>query len=123
MAKKGKKKPENVHGISYIRNLAIIIKEVGFPGFLAATLVFIFLAWGTDEQKREFIDLYILQKHMHQNLSVCVITISSLVLLIIMGGVYFGRLTRLRKEENNRIGKEKSELQQLLTKKALESSD
>ena len=90
---------------------------------MAVIVTAIFLIWGTIDQKREFIDLYILQKHAFQNRVSCIIVISGLVAVILFGGYYCRLGLKMRKEENNRIGREKSELQALLIGKGLESSE
>lgn len=120
---KSKKKDKGSKEGGHLKYLAGIMKEVGLPGFIVLVCVSIFLLWGTTEQKREFIDIYILQKHLNQNPFPCVIVIISLLLLLVMGSIYSNKILKLRKEENNRIGMEKSELQEFLLSKKLKSSD
>ncbi len=98
-----------------------IIKEIGITGFVIVVVAITFLVWGTPSQKREFIDCYILFKC--QNPFYCAIIVACLVLLMIIGTIYYQKMLGIRKEENNRIGKEKSKWQALVLDKPLRSSD
>ena len=106
-----------------LKYLAGIMKEVGLVGFIVLVVTFTFLVWGTVEQKREFIDKFILLKNIDENPYPYVIIIIFLLLIIVVGGIYANKLLKARKEENNRIGQEKSRLQEILLKKDLHSSN
>ncbi len=106
-----------------IKYLAGIMKEVGLIGFIVLVIASVFLIWGTTVQKREFIDTFILLKNTNQNQFPCVIVILTLFLLLVIGSIYSNKMLKLRREENNRIGKEKSVLQEKLLGKSLNSSD
>lgn len=108
--------------ISSMKAFAGIIKEIGLPGFIVLILVFIFMVWGTSEQKVEFIDRYILLKNIDEEPWPATLAIAFMALLVIIGWVYYDMRLRSAKEENKRIAREKSELQKLLIGKELQSS-
>ena len=123
MSKKKKSKESVSQESSYIKYLAGIVKEIGLTGFIVVVVVAVFLIWGTSDQKREFIDRFILLKHIDQNPFSCVLVVVGLLFLLLFGSIYSSKMSKLRREENNRIGKEKSDLQELLLKKELNSSE
>lgn len=123
MSKKKKSKAKIPTGGAMIKHLAGIMKEVGLIGFIVLVIASVFLIWGTVDQKREFIDTFILLKNSNQNSFPCVIVILTLFLLLVIGSIYSNKMLKLRREENNRIGKEKSDLQENLLDKNLNSSD
>ncbi len=123
MSKKRKSKEKIPAGGAMIKYLAGIMKEVGLVGFVVLVIASVFLIWGTAVQKREFIDTYILLKNSNQNQFPCVIIILTLFLLLVIGSIYSNKMLKLRRQENNRIGKEKSDLQEKLLGKSLNSSD
>lgn len=100
--------------------LTSLFKELGLPGFITVIVTFVFLFWGSAEQKREFIDTFILLKN--QNPFPCVIIIVSLIAVLLISTFFYRKMLKLRKEENNRIGEEKSKLQSELLNKKLRSS-
>lgn len=109
---------------SLLKYFTGIVKEIGLTGFIIVVVVFVFLIYGTAEQKREFIDRFILLKHVSSsNPFNCIIVVLFLVAIITIGGIYYNLIFNLRKKENNRIGKEKSKLQEQLTGRNLRSSD
>lgn len=123
MSKKKKSIESVPQESSYIKYLAGIMKEIGLTGFIVVVVVAVFLIWGTSDQKREFIDRFILLKHIDQNPFSCVLVVVGLLFLLLVGSIYSSKMSKLRREENNRIGKEKSDLQELLLKKELNSSE
>ncbi|MEM9679473.1 MAG: hypothetical protein AAF901_04045 [Bacteroidota bacterium] len=123
MGKNKKKKTTSSPDGGFIMYLSGILKEVGTPGFITIVLTSVFLIWGTLVQKREFIDRFILLKNTNQNPYPCVIVVVGLLALLLLSSIYSAKMLKLRKEENNRIGKEKSELQQILLEKKLKSSE
>ena len=80
----------------------------------------VFLIFATEAQKHFFIDKYILLKG---EVTYCLVVVLFLLVVIILGGSYLLKDLNARKDENNRIGKEKSDLQELLLKKELRSSE
>ena len=118
-----KKSTNSENGWNPIKPLAILFKEVGLPGFLVIILTSIFWLYSSKEQKERFIDRFILLERSNTVIEPCVIVIVTLVALLIISSVYSKKMLGLRKAENNRIGKEKSELQALLLKTPLFSSD
>lgn len=119
-----KKKKSNVpQEYGLIRFLAALMKEVGLPGFIVVMVFFVFLVWGSADQKSVFIDRFVLLKNLDQNPFPCVIIIITLLLIMLVTSIYWAKMLNLRKEENNRIGQEKSALQEKLLKRELESSN
>ncbi len=121
--KKGKGKSTGTNEFSLIKFFSGIIKEIGIPGFLVTIVVFIFLTYSSADQKREFIDRFILLKSNGEEFKPCIIIVVILLLIIVTGSIYFRKTIQLMKKENNRIGKEKSELQSALINKNLHSSN
>jgi hypothetical protein len=113
----------NKPNFSVLKYFATIIKEVGIVGFIIAFLASIFLIYSSDEQKTEFINKFILLKNTDENLGPCVFVVLFLILIIIMGSIYFSKMLKLRKAENRRIGEEKTRLQEALIGKKLQSSN
>lgn len=105
-----------------IRSFATIVKEVGIPGFMVVFVASIFVLFASGEQKREFIDSYILIKNVSQNPFPCILVVLFLLVMLVLQNIYFTQTLKAKKEELLRCGKEKSELQQLLIKKRLNSS-
>lgn len=99
---------------------AIVLKKVGFLGFILIFATAIFLIWGSANQKREFIDLYILQKNdgLH-----CVITITYLIFALGIISGFSKFMLSGQKKENNRIGKEKTYWQSKQLDRELYSTD
>tara|TARA_R110002096_G_scaffold417113_1_gene620630 strand:+ start:3932 stop:4297 length:366 start_codon:yes stop_codon:yes gene_type:complete len=98
--KKGNKSVE----VSVITALATIWKEVGMIGFVLIIMTFIFLFWGSGDQKREFIDIYILQKHNYHNIFPCTVVILFLFVSLILVVSFYSRMARTGKQERNRLG-------------------
>ncbi len=105
----------------WLKYLSGIVKEIGIIGFIVVIIVAIFLIWATPDQKREFIDSYILLKN--NNPYHCVIIVVFLASLMIIGTIYYQKMLNLRKKENNRIGQKKSEWQEKALEKQLKSSE
>ena len=113
---------DNSESTGWIKHMAGIVKEVGLLGFITLFVAFIFLFFSTLEQKQEFVDRFILLKDGDKNPFPCAMIVLCLFVIILIGGMYNSRMLKLRKEENNRIGKEKSDLQKRLLEKDLNSS-
>lgn len=97
-----------------IKYLASIFKSIGLTGFIVVMLTFIFLVFSTAAQKTAFIDTWILLENVGSNPFPSIMIIVSLCVVLLMTTVYCNKMAKVRKEENNRIGREKSELQELL---------
>jgi len=108
---------------STLKLLTSVFKEVGLVGFIFVTVTTIFLIWGTNKQKEEFIDRFVLLKHTGDDPIPCVMVVAFLLMILVLATIYYNKMLGLRKEENNRLGKEKSRLQEILLEKTLHSSD
>lgn len=107
---------------SSLKVLATILKEVGLFGFVLVFFAAFFQLNGTPEQKQEFIDKFFLLKDIEKNpYPVTLLAVFVAVGIVIMVW-YFRFRIRLLREENQRIGAQKSELQSTLTKSKLQSS-
>jgi len=89
-----------------MKYLSGILKEVGTPGFMLIFIVFVFLTWGSLEQKQEFIDSYILLKSSTE--APCVLVVVFLLATLVISAIYFRRLLHLEKAEVARLSIEKS---------------
>ena len=125
MAKNNKKsqKGDNILDQAYIKFLAGLFKELGLAGFLVVFLSAFFLIFSNRNQKLRFIDTFILLDDAEQNKYPCVIIILTLIVLVLIGSYFYRKEIKLMRRENNRIGEEKSKLQEKLLEKSLESSD
>jgi hypothetical protein len=103
--------------------LTSIVKEVGIPGFIVVFLAVIFIIYGTSSQKTEFIDRFILLKGSIQDPNPAAFVVTFLVFILILGAIYHIRILDLERKEIERIGEEKSKLQEQLTQKRLRSSN
>ena len=106
-----------------VKFLAGIMKEVGLPGFIILVLTSCLILWSTPDQQEEFVDSWILLKSTQENPRPCVIWCVGLVAIIVIGKIYYSKMVKIQKEENNRIGREKSELHEKMLGMKLESSD
>lgn len=104
----------------WLKYLSGIIKEIGIPGFAVVFMAFALIFWATSKQKEEFIDTFILFKN--DNPYPCVIVVSFMGILMILGTIYYQKMLNLRKQENNRIGLEKSKWQEMALNRKLNSS-
>lgn len=105
---------------SAVKLLTTVVKEIGLTGLLVVTVIAIFLFYGTEKQKQLFIDKFILLKG---DVSYCVVVILFLMATIVLGGTYQFKSLKAREAENNRIGREKSKLQEQFLDKELRSSE
>lgn len=106
-----------------LKIFAGIIKAIGIPGFLVAFVSSLFWYYGTTEQKREFIDRFILLKGYANDPNPAAFVVSFLVFILILGAIYHVRMQALDTEEIERISREKRELQEQLTRKRLPSTN
>lgn len=102
--------------------LAGILKELGLPSFMFFCTLLVFLFYGTSEQKTEFIDSFVLLKTVPSNPFPFVLVVVFLLFVLFITIVQFNVRIQILKDENSRIGDEKTLLQNQLIKKELESS-
>ncbi len=107
----------------WIDFFTILIKKVGFSGFIVITFLGIFLFIFSNKQQERFIDTYILFRNTGNNPLYCSLFILFLIVIIVILAVFYNKDMKLKKEENNRIGKEKSELMEICLKQKLSTSD
>ena len=105
-----------------LKSLAGVLKEVGIAGFIVLFSIVIFICYATGEQKRQFIDQYFLLKGIGENPYPFFLLVVILFAVVVVQNVYYRKRLELAERENERIGKEKSELQTLLLDKQLRSS-
>ena len=113
---------DNKIGEGVLKAMAGILKELGLPSFVFFISFLTFLYYGTNEQKQEFIDRFVLFKGANEDLfPFCIVL--AVVLILFAGTTYYQRMRiKILKEENERIGKEKSKLQEAILEKGLNSS-
>ena len=109
----------DLSGLKYVVGA---IKVIGIPGFVVACIIFVFLRYGTLEQKRAFIDRFILLDKGNESIEVCVLVIIALIAILLIVSFYCKRTQHLMKVENNRIGEEKTKWETLVLEKVLHSS-
>jgi hypothetical protein len=104
-----------------LKLLATILKEIGITNFIVLFLASFLLFFASEAQKQRFIDTWFLlesDRHVY-----CTIIIAGIVMLSVIGGIYFKTMHKLSRAENERVGKEKSKLQSQLLGQDLSSSD
>lgn len=106
---------------SAIRFLSALMKEIGIINFIVLFVVIFLLWYGTPAQKEEFIDTWILLKRQDSH-ATCIIVVVCLIILSIIGTIFYIGSMKLLRKENERIGLEKSMLQEKLLKLPLSSS-
>lgn len=99
-------------GLPLLHSLSILVKEVGLIGFVTVLFAFVFLTFSTIEQKQEFIDRFILLKPAQYNLN-CYLVLLFLIVIIVLGFIYYKSILKLKKGEIKRLGEEKERLQSL----------
>ena len=120
--KKDKTKRKHIIELN-LYDLSSLMKEVGLPGFIVVMVTFVFLIFGTHNQKIEFIDRFILLKDMGQNPFPYVFIIIIQGIIIISISIYFAKMQKMQNQEISRIAKEKSECQEKYLNKKLNSSE
>jgi len=91
-----------------------IVDRVGWPGLLVIGFFAVLFGYGSIEQKREFIDIYILGKGIQGVWPIVLLSAIFAATVVAQLRVY-GRKIALLEKELERVGNEKSELQQELT--------
>jgi hypothetical protein len=91
-----------------------IIKEIGLPGFIVTFVCTIFYVSGTDTQKREFIDKFILLKGVSENPYPFGIIVIALIICSVIQHVYYSLRLKAAKEETQRSLDHNSDLQKRL---------
>lgn len=107
---------------SSLKYLASLLKELGLAGFIVLVITFTFLVFATVDQKREFIDRFILLKDFDNNKVPFFVIVIVLLSIVIIQNILFRARIRILNADNTRIGLQKSELERLLTEKQLNSS-
>jgi hypothetical protein len=121
-AKKSLTNPNNNYGINSISFWASLIKELGIPAFGVLFFVICFLWFATEKQKQEFIDKFFLLKDVQNNPFPFSVIVLVLLIVILLQYIYYNKILKLNKEENLRLGEEKTDLQEKLLEKRLHSS-
>jgi di/tricarboxylate transporter len=117
-----KKKEETGGSEGFVKLLATILKEVGISNFVILMVVCIFIWYGNSEQKREFIDRFILLKNIDENPFPFASVIVFFIFIMIIGYTIMNNKIKILENENKRIGQQKSELEGVLLQKKLRSS-
>ena len=113
MGKKDSSGKNQNNNMGMLRSFAIIVKEIGLPGFIVVLLSFIFLTASSSDQKQEFIDRFILLKPAEYNLN-CYFIVIALSMVLVLSSLYFRQILKLKKDEIKRLGAEKTILQEKL---------
>ena len=95
-----------------IKYFSGLLKELGIVNFIILFAAFFLTTFSSGSQKEKFIEKWFLlenENHLH-----CVIIIIFITLISVIGGIYFRKMLNLAKRENERIGQEKSDLQEKL---------
>ncbi len=121
MAKEPSQGTGNLIAEATLRGLAGILKEVGILNFLFLVLIIFFLKYSTDKQKEEFIDKWFLFKSDRYVFSIIVIV--CILLLWLISTAYLTMMLQISRKENERVGKQKTELQQRLITDPLSTSE
>ncbi|HMJ67566.1 MAG TPA: hypothetical protein VK508_01660 [Cyclobacteriaceae bacterium] len=121
MSNENPQPPGNPGTDAFLKLLATILKEIGIMNFLVLFGAIFLWAFASDIQKERFIDTWFLldsDKHTY-----CVIIIAGILGLSFIGWIYFKTMLKLSRTENERVGKEKSQLQAKMLNKELNSSE
>lgn len=105
-----------------LKYLSGLFKEVGLPGFIVIIITFIFFTFSSSSQKEEFIDKWILMKKVEEAPLPFVFVVLIFLFLIVFIWITCRRIHKLDKDEIERLGREKSSLQQKLLDKELNTS-
>lgn len=119
---KSKQSSQTVIDVTSLKFWAAAIKELGIPAFLVLFSTVIFLYYSTLGQKREFIDRFFLLKKPSEDPFPFSFVILVALLIIITQHVYYNKIIDSKDQENKRLGKEKSNLQEKLLNRNLNSS-
>ncbi len=109
-------------GINSIGFWAALIKELGIPAFCVLFFVVCFLWFATEKQKQEFIDKFFLLKDVQNNPYPFSIIVLVLLIVILLQYIFYNKIIKFNKEENRRLGEEKTLLQEKLLDKRLHTS-
>jgi hypothetical protein len=100
--------------IAWANLFTALVDRIGWPGLLVVFFGAIMFFWASADQKRQFIDLYILGKGIGQIWPLVVLSVIFAATVLAQLRVY-GKKIALLKRELERVGDEKSLLQQELT--------
>src|SRR5213595_3930557 len=104
-----------------IKFWASLIKELGIPAFVVLFFVLIFLWFASPSQKGEFIDKFFLLKDIKNNPFPFSLVVLALLLIIILQWIFYNKIIKMHKKENEKLGEEKTNLQERLLNKKLHS--
>lgn len=103
--------------------LGSLFKELGIPMIVVLFVMWFFVNKGKPEQHEEFCDRFILLKGIDTNPFPFFAVVILLVLVVFFQHYFFRLRLELLREENKRLGKEKSEWQERCLQKKLHSSE
>jgi hypothetical protein len=107
--------------IAWVNLFTAIIDRVGWPGLAVVSILAMIFGWASADQKRQIIDLYVLGKGIGGVWSNVALGAIFAAAVVAQARVY-GRKIALLEKELERVGNEKSELQQELTSANLNRS-
>ncbi|MBL7712350.1 MAG: hypothetical protein JNL13_07805 [Chitinophagaceae bacterium] len=92
------------------------IDRIGMSGFLIICAVSIFIFWGTVDQKRKFIEKFILLNFKKEELSHSVVFIIFLLLAYIITLNYYQKRHKLQRQRIETLEQDLSDLKKLINK-------
>jgi predicted membrane protein len=124
MTKPAKKTAPQIEviNVSSLKFWVTSIKELGIPSFIVLFFVIIFVTFASKDQKSQFIDEFFLFKDVSKNPFPVAFVVLILIAAIILQYVYYNKIINQKSKENERLGAEKSKLQEVLLNKQLHSS-
>jgi hypothetical protein len=108
---------------SSLKKYAAVVKELGWQATLISIIALMFHFYSTPEQKQLLIDNYFLFRNFGSTSTPVYMTVSFLTIMLMTSVISCYVHRQRSKAENNRIGKEKSHLQEELLKKKLKTSE
>lgn len=106
-----------------LKSIATIIKEVGTFGFILAFSALVWIVYFDKGQRDYFIDHFLLLKPLNGSYLPCIFVVLILTIALLAVLIVGTKMLSLQKKENNRLGEEKSRLQEKLLDRELNSSD
>lgn len=108
---------------SILKLTTTIFKEVGIAGFICIVLTFIFIYYSSIEQKTEFIDKFFLFKNSELTSPNVIFVIGILIITIIISNAYLLKENKRISKELDRVSALRTDLQEKLINKGLQSSN
>ena len=106
----------------FLKLCTSVVKELGLPSFLVIIAVCIFVWYGTQEQKEEFINRFILLKDASNDPYPSFLVVGLLIFVYVITFGYQHSRIKAQEKEIKRISEERTALQEALLKKSLKSS-